>query len=95
MQATSFELVVHFQTILDRDNAVNVSNAFLSHLLLKVRSHPAVQNDMTFTGLTSKRSTRQIGILVDCVLDFVFKTDDRFVHIMFCLRRAVFQIVGP
>ena len=63
---------IDFQAVLDRDNAIDVADGLLRHLLLKVALDAATQDDAATVRFTTQISARNIRVVLDGVVNFVF-----------------------
>ena len=73
-------LLDDFQTILNGNNTIDASGAFLCHLLLKVAANGAAENDVAFLCFATETLLRQVGVVIDGVLHSILKTNDRVVR---------------
>ena len=68
-----------FEAVFDGNDSVDLLDAFLSHLFLKEATNGAAEDDMTLARFASQVLPVQVRVVVDCILDAIFQTDDRIV----------------
>ena len=67
---------INFEAVFDGDNSIDLFDAFLSHLLLEEASYGTAKDDMPFACFAPQVLPVEVRVVVDCVLDAIFQTDD-------------------